>query len=441
MKEIIIELLNAKKYAQIRDILSEMDPADVAALLEQLDERSLTLVFRLLPKEIAAESFVELEADTQSVLIRTFSDSELKDVLDELYLDDAVDLVEEMPANVVRRILRQTDKETRIKINEILKYPKDSAGSLMTVEYVSLRSGVTVADAFSTIRRTAIDKETIYTCYVVDKNRKLIGVVSAKDLMLADPDDVVDDIMETKVISVSTVDDKENVAQKMGKYDMIAIPVVDSENRLVGIVTFDDAMDVMEDEATEDIEKMAAIMPTDKPYLKTGVIETWLKRIPWLMILMISATFTSIIINHYETALTAFGLAAFMPMLMDTGGNAGSQASVTIIRGLSLGDIHMGDILRIIWKEFRVSLLCGVSMAVVTFAKVMIIDRPGMMVASVVSLTLLSGIITAKIVGCTLPILAKRIGFDPAVMASPFITTIVDALSLIIYFQIAHALL
>lgn len=441
MKEIIIELLNAKKYAEIRDILSEMDPADVAALLEQLDERSLTLVFRLLPKELAAESFVELESDTQSVLIRTFSDSELKDVLDELYLDDAVDLVEEMPANVVRRILRQTDKETRMKINEILKYPKDSAGSLMTVEYVSLRSGVTVADAFSTIRRTAIDKETIYTCYVVDSNRKLIGVVSAKDLMLADPDDVVDDIMETKVISVSTIDDKENVAQKMGKYDMIAIPVVDSENRLVGIVTFDDAMDVMEDEATEDIEKMAAIMPTDKPYLKTGVVETWLKRIPWLMILMISATFTSIIINHYETALTAFGLAAFMPMLMDTGGNAGSQASVTIIRGLSLGDIHMGDIFRIIWKEFRVSLLCGVSMAVVTFAKVMIIDRPGMMVACVVSLTLLSGIITAKIVGCTLPILAKRIGFDPAVMASPFITTIVDALSLIIYFQIAHALL
>lgn len=441
MKEIIIELLNAKKYAEIRDILSEMDPADVAALLEQLDERSLTLVFRLLPKELAAESFVELESDTQSVLIRTFSDSELKDVLDELYLDDAVDLVEEMPANVVRRILRQTDKETRMKINEILKYPKDSAGSLMTVEYVSLRSGVTVADAFSTIRRTAIDKETIYTCYVIDSNRKLIGVVSAKDLMLADPDDVVDDIMETKVISVSTIDDKENVAQKMGKYDMIAIPVVDSENRLVGIVTFDDAMDVMEDEATEDIEKMAAIMPTDKPYLKTGVVETWLKRIPWLMILMISATFTSIIINHYETALTAFGLAAFMPMLMDTGGNAGSQASVTIIRGLSLGDIHMGDIFRIIWKEFRVSLLCGVSMAVVTFAKVMIIDRPGMMVACVVSLTLLSGIITAKIVGCTLPILAKRIGFDPAVMASPFITTIVDALSLIIYFQIAHALL
>lgn len=441
MLQTILELLENRQYAKIRELLIQLDPADTAALLGQLDERPLLLVFRLLPKELAAEAFVELDSDEQSVLIRSFSDNELKEVIDELYIDDAVDLIEEMPANVVRRILQQTDRETRAQINEILKYPKDSAGSLMTTEFVSLHSGITVADAFSAIRRRGIDKETIYNCYVRDDNSRLIGVVSVKDLLLADPDDEIDTVMQTNFISVSTLEDKETVAQKFKHYDMLAMPVVDSEYRLVGIVTFDDAMDVLEEEATEDIEMMAAITPTDKPYMKTGVFETWRKRVPWLMVLMISATFTSVIITRYEASLTAFGLAAFMPMLMDTGGNAGGQASVTIIRGLSLGEIKMGDILRIIWKEFRVALLCGATMAVVTFGKLMLVDHPTVQVAMVVSVTLLMSVIVAKIVGCTLPILAKRVGFDPAVMASPFITTIVDALSLMIYFNIATMVL
>lgn len=438
---VITELLERKKYHSVRDILIEMHPADIASMFEELTERQISLLFRLLPKEQAAETFVELEPDTQESLIKAFSDNELKEVLDELYLDDTVDLVEEMPANVVRRILGNTDEDTRKMINEILKYPKDSAGSIMTIEYVNLKENMTVADAFQTIRRTGIDKETIYSCYVTDQNRRLKGIVSAKDLLLAESDAHISDIMDEDVISVFTTDDKEEVAQKIQTYDLLAVPVVDGENRLVGIITVDDAIDVMEQEATEDIEMMAAITPTDKPYLKTGVLETWWKRIPWLLLLMISATFTSIIINHYDTALTAFGLAAFMPMLMDTGGNAGSQASVTIIRGLSLGEIEMNDILCIIWKEFRVSLLCGFTMAIATFGKIMLVDRPDMMIAVVVSLTLICTIITAKMVGCTLPMLAKRIGFDPAVMASPFITTIVDALSLMLYFWIATALL
>ncbi len=441
LMNVITELLERKKYHSVRDILIEMHPADIASMFEELTERQISLLFRLLPKEQAAETFVELEPDTQESLIKAFSDNELKEVLDELYLDDTVDLVEEMPANVVRRILGNTDEDTRKMINEILKYPKDSAGSIMTIEYVNLKENMTVADAFQTIRRTGIDKETIYSCYVTDQNRRLKGIVSAKDLLLAESDAHISDIMDEDVISVFTTDDKEEVAQKIQTYDLLAVPVVDGENRLVGIITVDDAIDVMEQEATEDIEMMAAITPTDKPYLKTGVLETWWKRIPWLLLLMISATFTSIIINHYDTALTAFGLAAFMPMLMDTGGNAGSQASVTIIRGLSLGEIEMNDILRIIWKEFRVSLLCGITMAIATFGKIMLVDRPDMMIAVVVSLTLICTIITAKLVGCTLPMLAKRIGFDPAVMASPFITTIVDALSLMLYFWIATALL
>ncbi len=441
MLETILELLENKQFKQIRELIGEKEPADIALILNSIGKKELTLVFRLLPKELAAEAFVELETDAQTALISSFSDNELKDVLDELYLDDAVDLIEEMPANVVRRILQQTDSETRETINNLLKYPKDSAGSIMTVEYVGLRQGVTVEDAFSTIRRTAIDKETIYNCYVKDARSHLVGVVSVKDLLLADPETEIDSIMETNVISINTLEDKEAVAQKFAHYDLIAAPVVDSENRLVGIVTVDDALDVMEEEATEDIEKMAAITPTDKPYMKTGVFETWYKRVPWLMLLMISATVTSVIIAKYEATLIQCGLAAFMPMLMDTGGNAGGQASVTIIRGLSLGEIRMGQILRIMWKEFRVALLCGLTMAVVTFGKLMIVDRPGVNVALVVSGTLLCTVIVAKLVGCSLPILAKRVGFDPAVMASPFITTIVDTISLVIYFQIAMSFL
>ena len=438
---VIKELLEQKKYATVRDILLEMHPADVAQMFEDMDKREISLLFRLMPKEQAAETFVELEADNQEALIKAFSDNELKEVLDELYLDDAVDIVEEMPANVVRRILQNTDEATRKMINEILKYPKDSAGSIMTIEYVNLKENMTVADAFQTIRRTGIDKETIYSCYVTDQNRYLKGIVSAKGLLLSESDALISEIMNDDVISVLTTDDREEAAQKLQMYDLLAMPVVDHENRLVGIITIDDAIDVIEQEATEDIEMMAAITPTDKPYLKTGVFETWWKRIPWLLLLMISATFTSVIINRYDTALATLGLAAFMPMLMGTGGNAGSQASVAVIRALSLGEVEMGDILRIVWKELRVSVLCGVTMAVATFGKLLLIDRPSTMTAVVVSLTLVATIVTAKLVGCILPVLAKRVGFDPAVMASPFITTIVDALSLIIYFDIATAIL
>ena len=438
---VIKELLEQKKYATVRDILLEMHPADVAQMFEDMDKREISLLFRLMPKEQAAETFVELEADNQEALIKAFSDNELKEVLDELYLDDAVDIVEEMPANVVRRILQNTDEATRKMINEILKYPKDSAGSIMTIEYVNLKENMTVTDAFQTIRRTGIDKETIYSCYVTDQNRYLKGIVSAKGLLLSESDALISEIMNDDVISVLTTDDREEAAQKLQMYDLLAMPVVDHENRLVGIITIDDAIDVIEQEATEDIEMMAAITPTDKPYLKTGVFETWWKRIPWLLLLMISATFTSVIINRYDTALATLGLAAFMPMLMGTGGNAGSQASVAVIRALSLGEVEMGDILRIVWKELRVSVLCGVTMAVATFGKLLLIDRPTTMTAVVVSLTLVATIVTAKLVGCVLPVLAKRVGFDPAVMASPFITTIVDALSLIIYFDIATAIL
>ncbi len=438
---IITELLEQKKYASLRDILTEMHPADVATMFDELEKRQISLLFRLLPKELAAETFVELDPDNQEALIKAFSDNELKEVLDEMYLDDAVDLVEEMPANVVRRILQNTDEETRKMINEVLKYPKDSAGSMMTIEYVQLKESMTVSDSFQTIRRTGIDKETIYSCYVTDQNRRLKGIVTAKGLLLSDSDMLIGDIMDEDVISVFTTDDKEEVVQKFQLYNLIAMPVVDKENRLVGIITVDDAIDVIEQEATEDIETMAAITPTDKPYLKTGVFETWWKRIPWLLLLMVSATFTSVIINSYDAALATLGLAAFMPMIMGTGGNAGSQASVTIIRGLSIGEIEMGDIIRIIWKELRVSLLCGITMAIATFGKIMLIEQPGFMTSVVVSLTLVATIVTAKLVGCVLPILAKRVGFDPAVMASPFITTIVDALSLVIYFRIATMIL
>ena len=438
---IITELLEQKKYASGRDILTATHPADVATMFDELEKRPIALLFRLLPKELAAETFVELDPDNQEALIKAFSDNELKEVLDEMYLDDAVDLVEEMPANVVRRILQNTDEETRKMINEVLKYPKDSAGSMMTIEYVQLKESMTVADSFQTIRRTGIDKETIYSCYVTDQNRRLKGIVTAKGLLLSDSDMLIGDIMDEDVISVFTTDDKEEVVQKFQLYNLIAMPVVDKENRLVGIITVDDAIDVIEQEATEDIETMAAITPTDKPYLKTGVFETWWKRIPWLLLLMVSATFTSVIINSYDAALATLGLAAFMPMIMGTGGNAGSQASVTIIRGLSIGEIEMGDIIRIIWKELRVSLLCGITMAIATFGKIMLIEQPGFMTSVVVSLTLVATIVTAKLVGCVLPILAKRVGFDPAVMASPFITTIVDALSLVIYFRIATMIL
>lgn len=438
----IERLLENKRYATLRDIFITLQPVDIAAMFDEMPEESLPLLFRLLPKELAADTFVEMDDDAQEMLIHGFSDTELKEVVDELYVDDAVDLIEEMPANVVMRILRQADPEVRKKINEVLNYPEDSAGSIMTTEFVSLRPSMTVSDSIKRIRRTGVDKETIYTCYVIDDNRKLIGMISIKTLLLSDEDEIVSEIMEPNVISVNTLDDQEQVANKFNKYDFLAIPVVDGEKRLVGIVTVDDAIDVMQEETTEDMEMMAAITPTDKPYMKTGVFETYAKRIPWLLILMISATFTGWIITSFEDALAVqVVLTAFIPMLMDTGGNSGSQASVTIIRGLSLDEIKFRDMPRVIFKECRVAILCGITLAIANFAKLMLIDQVGFYVSLVVCLTLICTVLVAKIIGCSLPMIAKKIGFDPAVMASPFITTAVDAISLLLYFQIAKLFL
>ena len=442
MTEKALALLKEKKYLQLKQMLKEENPVDIAGILEEMPAEMLPLVYRLLPKELAAEVFAEMDNDQQEILIQAFSDQELQDVLDELYLDDTVDIIEEMPANVVKRILRQTKPEVRKKINEILHYPEDGAGSIMTIEYVDLKKNMTVDEAFSRIRATGVDKETIYTCYVTNADRKLEGLVTVRELLLSPKSAIIGDIMETHVIAASTLDDKEQVANQLKKYDFLALPVVDQENRLVGIVTFDDAMDVLQDESTEDIEMMAAITPTGKPYLKTSTLDIWKKRVPWLLLLMVSATFTGKIIQVYEDALAAqVVLTAFIPMLMDTGGNAGSQSSVTVIRGLSLGEIRMTDIFKIIWKETRVALLCGLTLAIANFAKMMLLDRISFSVSLVVGLTLVVTVAIAKITGGTLPILAKRVGVDPAVMASPFITTVVDALSLIVYFQIASALL
>ena len=442
MYEHILELLENKKYLELKTALSDMNEADIAVVLEKLPVEKVPLLYRILPKELAADVFVNMESDTQEFLIRAFSDTELREVLDELYVDDAVDIIEEMPATVVKRILRHTDPEVRKSINEILQYPEDSAGSWMTIEYVDLKKQMTVDDAFTRIRRTGVDKETIYICYVTDENRKLLGIVSVKDLLLADKSEMISEIMDTNIISVGTLEDAEVVTEKFQKYDLLALPVVDRENRLVGIITFDDAMDALQDENTEDIEKMAAITPTDKPYLKTTVFETFKTRIPWLLLLMISATFTGKIISHFEAALQTYVvLTAFIPMLMDTGGNCGGQASVTIIRGLSLGDIEFRDIFKVIWKEIRVAFFCGVTLAAANFIKLLLVDRVSIKVACVVCLTMLLTVILAKLIGCTLPIFAKMLHLDPAVMASPFITTIVDALSLLIYFGVAGMIL
>lgn len=442
LSELILKLLEEKNYPELKELLVEMNPADISSIFEEIANEKIPLLFRLLPKVLAAETFVEMEADAQELLITGFSDNELKEVLDELYLDDTVDIVEEMPANVVKRILLNSDSDTRKMINEILKYPDDSAGSIMTIEYVSLRPGMTVEEAIKRIRRTGIDKETIYTCYVTDDNRFLQGSVTIKSLLLAEETEEIADLMDRKCISVHTLEDKEEVANKFNKYDLLAIPVVDDENRLVGIVTFDDAIDVMQDEATEDIKKMAAIIPSDKSYFKTTVFETWKARMPWLLLLMISATFTGMIITSFENALaTCTILTAYIPMLMDTGGNSGGQASVTIIRALSLGEVEFRDILKVIWKEFRVSLACGITLTACNFVKLLVFDRVEFMIAIVICITLLMTVIIAKVIGCALPILTKKIGFDPAVMASPFITTMVDAISLLIYFKVASVLI
>ncbi len=439
----IYALIEKKKFSTLKDILVVMQEADIADLFDSLPDKTVVpLLFRLLPKEMAAMTFVEMEADNQSLLIDGFSDNELKQVVDELYIDDAVDIVEEMPANVVGRILKQADPEKRKMINDILKYPDDTAGSIMTTELLDLRPQMTVDDAFKVIRSVGIKKETVNTCYVTDKNKYLVGVTTIFDLIIAEPTQLIEEIMEHNVISVNTLEDREDVANDMAKYNFSSMPVVDAENRLVGIITVDDALDVLQEEVTDDIEIMAAVTPSTKPYLKTSVFEIYKSRIPWLLLLMVSATFTGMIISGFESALASYVvLTSFIPMLMDTGGNSGSQASVTIIRGLSIDEIEFKDIFRILWKEIRVSLLCGATLSVVTFAKLMLFDRVGLTVSVVVCTTLFLTVFIAKVVGCSLPLLAKKIGFDPAVMASPFITTIVDAVSLLVYFSIARLLL
>lgn len=450
MMEHIENLHQEHNIKELKAFLNEINPADIAQLLEEMpDERTRMLLFRMLTKENAAETFVEFDGDTQENLIRAFSDSELREVLDEIYVDDAADIIEEMPATIVKRILKNTDPETREAINSILKYPEDSAGSIMTPEFVDLKQDMTVEDAFKRIRRTGVDKETIYTCYVTDESRHLIGVTTVKELLLNDYEDIIGDFMETNVISINTLDDQEKASTQLSKYDFLAMPVVDMENRLVGIITVDDAIDVLQEENTEDIQKMAAIVPTDTPYLKTSVIETWKKRIPWLLLLMVSATITSQILTTFENKLAAVSvLIAFIPMIMDTGGNSGGQSSVTIIRALSLGEISLKDIFKIVWKEIRVGFVCGLTLAVVCFAKLMLFDRIVLgnsdltvTISLVISLTILLEIVIAKIIGCSLPVIAKKLGFDPAVMASPFITTIVDAISLLVYIGFASLIL
>lgn len=450
VEKALVLMLEEKKYSTLRDILVTMNPCDVAGLFGGLDERQIALLYRLLPKELAAETFVEMEPDAQKLLIQGFSDNELKDVLDELYVDDAADLVEEMPANVVKRILQQVDPEMRSSINQILRYPENSAGSIMTTEYVSLRPDMTVGEAILRIRRQGVDKETIYTCYVLGNDRTLVGLVTVKDLLLAEDDeDKIEDIMLTNLISVTTRTDQEEVAQMFSKYNFLALPVVDGENRMVGIVTFDDAMDVMEDEATEDMEIMAAMTPSEKTYLKSTPMDLFKHRIPWLLLLMVSATFTGLIISSFESALSLLPvLTAFIPMLMDTGGNCGSQSSVTIIRALSLNELKFSDLAKVVWKEVRTAVLCALCLSAVCFLKILLVDRllmgntdVSLMVDAAVCLTLAVTVLIAKVVGCTLPMVAKAMHLDPAVMASPFITTIVDALSLLVYFMFAKTLL
>ena len=441
-------LLEEKKYSAIKDVLITMEPADVAGILEEIGDARISKIFRLLPKEQAAETFAELEPELQELLIRGFSDAELHDIIEELYVDDAVDLVEEMPANVVKRILAQANPDTRKEINDLLRYPENSAGSIMTTEYVSLRPAMTVRDAINRIRSTGVDKETIYTCYVTE-NRKLLGQVSVKDMILCEDESTpVSRIMDENVISVSTMTDQEEVAQMLSKYNFLALPVIDTDGHMVGIVTFDDAMDVMVEETTEDIEKMAAILPSDKTYLRSNAWDLFRHRIPWLALLMVSATFTGMIITGFEDALAAVVvLTAFIPMLMDTGGNSGSQASVSIIRALSLGELEFADLPKVVWKEIQTAVLCGCALALLCFGKIMLVDKLimgadiNLITAAVVCCTMAVTVLIAKVVGCTLPMGAQKLGLDPAVMASPFITTIVDALSLLVYFGIAKALL
>ncbi|MBE5851909.1 MAG: magnesium transporter [Lachnospiraceae bacterium] len=438
----IKELLETKQYTRLRQKVAEMNEADIAFAMEELEEEELLKMFRILPKGMAADVFSYLEVESQQFIITSLSERDAGLIIDNLMSDDATDLLEEMPASVVKRLLACASPETRRDINHLLRYPEDSAGSIMTVEFMDLKEDITVEEAIARIRKKGVDSETINICYVLDKQRTLIGTVALRYLLLSEPDAIIGDIMHENVISLNTLMDQEEVARQFQKYDFTSMPVVDNENRLVGIITVDDVVDIMEEEATEDIEKMAAIVPTDKPYMRTGVWETTMTRIPWLLLLMLSATFTGKIINSFESALSAcVVLTAYIPMLMGTGGNAGGQSSVVIIRGISLDEVEFSDIFKVVWKEFRIAIVCGVILAGVNFLKMLWLDQSTILVAAVVSITLVVTLICAKVLGCILPMLAKRAGFDPAVMASPFITTVVDAVSLFTYFSVATLIL
>lgn len=440
--EMLLQLWEQNRYTEFVKAIDEMNVVDIADFLSSIPLSDSAKAFRLCKKDTASAIFTELDPEVQEQIVQSMNDAEIGHFMDDLAIDDTVDMLEEFPANMVNRVLKSTKPELRQEINRFLNYPEDSVGSIMTSEFVNIRSEMTVAQAVAYIRKTGVDKETVYTIYVTDTSKVLLGTVSLRDLLFAKEDEKIETLMETTLVSISTMEDQEEAAGLISKYGLLVLPVVDSEGRLVGIVTVDDAVEVIQEEATEDIEIMAAMAPSDKPYLKVGVFRTFFNRIPWLLFLMISATFTGTIISHYESALGQMVvLTAFIPMLMGTGGNASGQASATIIRSLSLGDVRMGNILRVLWKEFRVSLLCGIALSVVVFAKIIWLDGLSATVAAVVALTLMATVVVAKLVGCSLPILAKRIKLDPAVMASPFITTIVDAVALILYFRIASSLL
>lgn len=440
--EHLLELAKEKKYRLLKEELVELNEVDIASFIEELDSERTVIVFRMLPKALATEVFAELPVDKQSHIINSITDKELSEIVEELYVDDAVDLVEELPATVVRRVLQNTKPETRKLINQFLNYPENTAGSIMTAEHVGLKKTMTVEQCFAYIRHHAVDSETIYTCYVMDEKRMLDGVVTVKDLLLQPYERLVGDIMDTHVIKAQTTDDQEQVADTMNKYGLLSMPVVDSEDRLVGIITVDDVMEVMEEEATEDFEKMAAMLPSEKPYLKTGVFTLAKNRIPWLLILMLSSTITGGILVKYENAFAAIPLlVSFIPMLMDTGGNSGSQSSTMIIRGMAIGDVEPSDILKVVWKEVRVGVIVGFVLAVVNFIRLMIQYPGNTMICVTVVISLFCTVIVAKTIGCTLPIGAKVLKLDPAIMASPMITTIVDAVSLMVYFNLACHLL
>ncbi len=440
--EEIRELLSKGQYTKLRQAIQELNDADIADYMEEMEEEEVIKIFRILPKDMAADVFSYLEIDRQQSIITSLSDKDAARIIDNMMADDAKELMEEMPANVVKRLIANTSPDTRQAINHLMRYPEDSAGSIMTVEYVDLKENQTVGEAIERIRKVGLDSETINICYVLDNKRTLVGTVALRYLLISDANAIIGEMMHRNVVSLHTLMDQEEVARQFRKYEFTAMPVVDNEDRLVGIITMDDVVDILEEETTEDIEKMAAVMPSDKPYLKMTVFDAYKKRIPWLLLLMISATFTGSIITSFESELRKYVvLTAFIPMLMDTGGNAGGQASAIIIRGISLEEIEFGDWLVVIWKEIRTAVLCGLTLSICNFVRLMIFDQVGVQVALVVCMTLLTAVIVAKVVGSTLPMLAKKIGLDPAVMASPFITTIVDAISLLIYFRVAELVL